>query len=122
MDAVDRARRGEGPTLIESRIYRRGPHATSDDPGRYRTLADERRDAGEDPVIRYRTSALERGVIDESFVAEVDAEATSWLEGIRTYLTSLRPRGGEELFVNVYAELTDDLLEQRAGWEEGARA
>ncbi|MCR2764029.1 thiamine pyrophosphate-dependent enzyme [Microbacterium sp. zg.B48] len=122
MDAVERARRGEGPTLIESRIYRRGPHATSDDPGRYRTLEDERRDAGEDPVIRYRRSALERDIIDESFVAEVDSEAAVWLEGIRSYLTTLPPRGGETLFENVYAELTDDLVEQRDAWAQDARA
>lgn len=121
-DAVERARRGDGPTLIESKIYRRGPHATSDDPGRYRTLDDERRDAGEDPVIRYRNSVVERGVIDESFVAEVDAEAALWLEDIRIYLTTLPKRGGEELFVNVYAELTDDLKQQRAAWAESTRS
>jgi 2-oxoisovalerate dehydrogenase E1 component alpha subunit len=122
MDAVERARRGEGPSLIESKVYRRGPHATSDDPGRYRSLDDERRDAGDDPVVRYRVSALGRGVIDGSFVAEVDAETTHWLEEIRTYLATLRPRGGEELFANVYEELTEDLVEQRAAWEESSRA
>ena len=118
MEAVERARRGEGPSLIESKVYRRGPHATSDDPGRYRTLDDERRDAGDDPVVRYKVSALERAVIDDPFVSEVDAETTHWLEEIRTYLTTLRPRGGEELFANVYEELTDELVEQRAAWEE----
>ncbi|WP_238707056.1 thiamine pyrophosphate-dependent enzyme [Microbacterium lushaniae] len=121
-DAVQRARDGGGPTLIESKIYRRGPHATSDDPGRYRTLDDERRDGGEDPVIRYRRSVRERGVIEESDVAEVDAEAARWVEEIRLHLTTLPPRGGEELFTDVYEELTEDLLEQRAAWEESTRA
>jgi len=120
--AVERARRGEGPTLIEAKTYRRGPHATSDDPGRYRTLEEERRDAGEDPVDRYRASALERGVIDEAFIAEVDAEIVAWLESIRTHLVSLPARDGSEIFENVYAELTPDLIEQRADWAEGARA
>lgn len=121
LEATERARRGEGPTLIEAKTYRRGPHATSDDPGRYRTLEEERRDAGEDPVDRYRASALERGVIDEAFIAEVDAELAPWLESVRTYLTSLTPRGTEELFQNVYAELTPDLVEQYAA-AEGAKA
>jgi len=122
LDAMARARRGEGPTLIEAKTYRRGPHATSDDPGRYRTLEEERRDGGEDPITRYRSSALERGVIDEAFLAEVDAEIVPWLEGIRTHLINLPPRDGSEIFENVYAELTSDLVEQRAAWAEGAQA
>ncbi|MFV0372897.1 thiamine pyrophosphate-dependent enzyme [Microbacterium sp.] len=121
LDAVAKARRGEGPTLIEAKTYRRGPHATSDDPGRYRTLEEERRDAGEDPVERYRRSVTERGIVDDAFIAEVDAEIAAWLEEIRTHLISLPERDGSELFDNVYAELTDDLREQRAAWE-GARS
>ena len=122
MEAVERARAGGGPSLIESKTYRRGPHATSDDPGRYRTLEDERRDAGHDPVSRYRAGALERGVIDETFIGKVADETPQWLDEIRTYLTSLRPRSGAELFANVYAELTDDLLEQRDAWAESERS
>src|SRR5690606_28931223 len=97
IEAIERARRGEGPTLIEAKTYRRGPHATSDDPGRYRTLEDERRDGGEDPVERYRRSALDRGVIDDAFITEVDAEIVPWLEGIRTHLINLPPRDGSEI-------------------------
>lgn len=122
IEAVERGRRGEGPTLIEAKTYRRGPHATSDDPGRYRTLEEERRDAGQDPVERYRTSVLERGIIDQAFIAEVDAEIIPWLEEFRAHLISLPARDGSEIFENVYAELTSDLLEQRAAWAEGAQA
>lgn len=122
LDAFDRARRGEGPTLIEAKTYRRGPHATSDDPGRYRTLEEERRDGGEDPVERYRASSLAEGVIDEAFIAEVDVEIVTWLEAIRTHLLTMPPRDGGEIFENVYEELTSDLLEQRAAWAEGAQA
>lgn len=47
--ALAHARAGHGPVLIEAMTYRRGPHSTSDDPGRYRSLNEERDDAGEDP-------------------------------------------------------------------------
>lgn len=119
-DAIERARRGEGPTLIEAKTYRRGPHATSDDPGRYRTLDEERRDAGEDPIVRYRADALARGILDDAFIAEVEAEITTWLEGIRQHLVTLTPRDGGEMFDFVFAEPTSELLEERAEWEKGA--
>ncbi|GAA4431184.1 thiamine pyrophosphate-dependent enzyme [Georgenia halophila] len=118
--AIARARRGEGPTLIEAQTYRRGPHATSDDPSRYRTLDDERRDAGEDPLDRYRADALERGVIDTAFVQAVEDEMTTWLEGIRGHLVSPAPRDGSEMFDFVYAEPTSELLDQKAEWAKGA--
>lgn len=122
MTAVERARRGEGPTLIEAKTYRRGPHATSDDPGRYRTLEQERRDGGEDPLERYRRSVVERDIVDDAFLTRLDAETATWLEQIRSYLISLPARDGAELFENVYAELTEDLREQRAAWAEGAQS
>ena len=122
MTPRERARRGEGPTLIEAKTYRRGPHATSDDPGRYRTLEEERRDGGEDPVARYRRSVVERGIVDDAFLAAVDAEVATRLEEIRRHLVSLAPRGVEVLFEHVYAELTSDLVEQRDEWLKGAEA
>jgi len=122
IEAVERARRGEGPTLIEAQTYRRGPHATSDDPGRYRTLEEERRDAGEDPLERYKKSVTERGIADEAFLAEVGDEITAWLEEIRTYLMGMTPRSGMDLFENVYAEPTTELVEEIAEWRKAAEA
>ncbi len=52
-DAADRARAGDGPTLIEMMTYRRGPHSSSDDPTRYRgNQADEW--LNRDPILRFR--------------------------------------------------------------------
>ena len=53
--ALERARTGEGPTLVEAFTYRMGAHTTSDDPTKYR--ADEEREAWEakDPILRLRT-------------------------------------------------------------------
>ncbi|MFT7463144.1 MAG: pyruvate dehydrogenase E1 component alpha subunit [Pseudohongiellaceae bacterium] len=58
-DAAERARAGDGPTLIEMMTYRRGPHSSSDDPTRYRgNQADEW--VSRDPIARFR-KYLERG-------------------------------------------------------------
>src|SRR4051812_24164617 len=59
-EAVDRARAGEGPTLIEAETYRMGAHSSSDDPTRYRDQAEVDRWKLRDPVDRLRTRLLER--------------------------------------------------------------
>src|SRR5437867_6781407 len=52
-EAVRRARRGEGPTLIEAVTYRRGPHSTADDPTRYRTNEELKQWEALDPIARF---------------------------------------------------------------------
>lgn len=53
-EAVARARRGDGPTLIEAVTYRVGPHTTNDDPGRYREGSEEVAAKERDPIVRTR--------------------------------------------------------------------
>src|SRR3954447_16987721 len=52
--AFAHCRAGNGPVVIEGVTYRGGPHPTGDDPGRYRTLEEERLGAGEDPLERFK--------------------------------------------------------------------
>ena len=65
-EAVDRARRGDGPTLIEAYTYRMGAHTTSDDPTVYRdnSEVDEWRD--KDPIDRLRNYMIAKGIWDEA--------------------------------------------------------
>ena len=66
-EAVDRARAGEGPTLIEALTYRVGAHSTSDDPSRYRDEAVTARwKAEKDPIERIERFLLKRGVLGEA--------------------------------------------------------
>jgi pyruvate dehydrogenase E1 component alpha subunit len=74
--AVGRAREGGGATVIEAMTWRGGPHATSDDPSRYRDAAEEAEWRGRDPLLRARAELLEGGEVDEAFLAAVQAEAT----------------------------------------------
>src|SRR4030095_13835873 len=53
--ALERAREGSGPTLIEAFTYRMGPHTTSDDPTRYRADAEVEAWRRRDPIARRRS-------------------------------------------------------------------
>ncbi|MCG2622436.1 thiamine pyrophosphate-dependent enzyme [Arthrobacter sp. I2-34] len=116
--ALAHARAGHGPAVVEAMTYRRGPHSTSDDPGRYRTLDQERLGAGEDPVARLRTRLLEAGLADEAFFAEAKASAEREAEQVRTGLQALGSRPGAEMFEFVYQEPTEALKAQAASWRE----
>jgi len=76
--AATHARNGRGPMFLECVTYRRGAHSTSDDPSRYRSLAEEEQWASRDPVLRLRARLETEGVLDGEvearFVAEIDAE------------------------------------------------
>lgn len=63
-EAVERARRGEGPTLLEAVTYRMMGHSSSDDPTRYRAQAEVDAWARRDPLARYRRYLETRGIWD----------------------------------------------------------
>ncbi|MDJ0339756.1 thiamine pyrophosphate-dependent enzyme [Cryobacterium sp. PH31-O1] len=116
--AVAHARAGLGPVVVEAMTYRRGPHSTSDDPGRYRTLDDEKIDGGEDPLSRFRAVLLARGVADEAFFAEADAQAQHQANDIRAGVVALTSRPGSEMFDFVFQESTPTLGAQARQWRE----
>ena len=72
--AVDKARRGDGPTLIEAVCYRFGPHTTADDATRYREDADVAKWRALDPLPRMRAHLVAQGSWDDA------AEARLWAE------------------------------------------
>lgn len=112
-DAGERAKAGDGPTLIEAMTYRIGPHSTADDATRYRSDADVERWRERDPIARYRSYLLDSGVIDASFVASCEEGAEAWVAEIRTAVTSLdRPPAGE-LFDFAFADPPATVLRQR---------
>ena len=68
-EALERARRGDGPTLIEAMTYRIGAHSTADDAGRYRADPDVEAARAFDPIARFRTWLVAAGHADDAFVA-----------------------------------------------------
>jgi pyruvate dehydrogenase E1 component alpha subunit len=88
--ALDRARAGDGPTVVEAMTYRLGPHATSDDPSRYRDSAEEAAWRERDPIVRARAALLAQGA-DERALARAEADAQAELLDVRTRFAAVRP-------------------------------
>jgi len=112
-EAVERARAGEGPTLIEAITYRIGSHSTADDAGRYRDEAEVAAWRERDPIDRYRSCLLGAGTIDETFVRSCDDEAEAWVADIRTELLALGEPPASEIFDHAFADPPPTLLAQR---------
>ncbi len=73
-EAVERARAGEGPTLIEAKTYRFQPHTSDDDDRTYRTREEVERARHNDPLIRFAGYLKEHGLIDDPGLQAVQAE------------------------------------------------
>jgi pyruvate dehydrogenase E1 component alpha subunit len=112
-EAVERARSGGGPTLIEAMTYRIGPHSTADDVTRYRDEAEVERWRTADPIERYRRFLAGSGVAADAFVAACEAEAEAWVREVRRELTALGPPPAAEVFDHVFTEPTAALRRQR---------
>jgi pyruvate dehydrogenase E1 component alpha subunit len=107
--AVERARAGGGPALIESFTYRMGAHTSSDDPTRYRGEDELARWRQRDPIARVRACLERSGEGDAEFFAEVAAEADEFAEHTRKACLELPQPEPAELFANVYADGHPDL-------------
>jgi pyruvate dehydrogenase E1 component subunit alpha len=108
-EAVERARAGEGPTLIECVTYRLGVHTTADDPTKYRSEAEVAMWEQKDPLTRYRAYLEKRNLLEEGLEQQVDEEIA---EAIRRF-EATPPPDPLTMFDHVYAELPPDLQAQR---------
>lgn len=113
-DAVERARSGQGPTLIEAVTYRMDAHTNADDASRYRAEAEVERWRHRDPVDRLSRYLRDQGVLDENTVTLVAAEAERVAADLRERLSAEPQTDPMELFAHVYAMPTPQLREQAA--------
>jgi TPP-dependent pyruvate/acetoin dehydrogenase alpha subunit len=72
--AVERARAGAGPSLVEALVYRLGPHTSHDDDSRYRSREEVAIWEAREPIARLRAELRERGLLDEAADAAMQAE------------------------------------------------
>lgn len=111
-EAVDRARKGEGPTLIEAVTYRLGAHTTSDDPSVYRDDKEVEEWLPKEPLIRLKKYLIRQGLWsekqEETLVKELEeqvAEAFRKVEATGRYPL-------EDIYKYTYVEMTPELIEQ----------
>ncbi|MHB1172132.1 MAG: thiamine pyrophosphate-dependent dehydrogenase E1 component subunit alpha [Lacisediminihabitans sp.] len=120
--ALLRARSGGGPTVIEAMTYRAGPHSTSDDPGRYRTLEEEQSWLARDPLTLCAARIRENGMADDAFFEDAASAARDFTERVRDGIARLGDRPGDEMFDFVFADPPEALRDQWRAWrEESAR-
>jgi pyruvate dehydrogenase E1 component subunit alpha len=113
-DALDRARTGHEPTLIEAYTYRVTDHTTSDDARRYREEEEVAEWRQRDPIERLARYMRANSLIDEAREAEVLAEADREVAEAVDAFEAIAPPGPQEIFAHVFAEKTPQLLEQEA--------
>jgi len=113
-DAAERARRGNGPTLIEAMTYRLDAHTNADDATRYRSDDEVERWRRADPLARFERYLRHEGVLDDAAVAEVAAEAERFAADLRDRMNAEPALDPADLFAHVYAEPTPQLREQAA--------
>jgi pyruvate dehydrogenase E1 component alpha subunit len=111
--ALDDARSGQGPTLIEAFTYRMSAHTTSDDPSRYRVAAELETWKLRDPIARVRSYLSRHSSIGQDFFDAVDAESQAMAEHVRAGCRALPDPDPLSAFDNVHVELTEELREQR---------
>lgn len=121
-DAVARAVRGEGPTLIEALTYRLSGHSTSDDPKAYRPEAGVEAWRRLDPIPRIREYLERLGAITKSENAELEAQVDAELKAAIVEAEKTPAPALSTMFEDVFAELPWHLVEQRDELLRGPRA
>ena len=117
-EAVERARAGDGPTLIECVTYRLGVHTTADDPTKYRSDLEVAMWEQKDPLTRFRAYLEKRNLLEEGLEQRVDDEIA---EAVRRF-EATPPADPLVMFDHAYAELPPDVQAQRDAMAAGEPA
>ncbi|MFD5434535.1 thiamine pyrophosphate-dependent dehydrogenase E1 component subunit alpha [Kitasatospora sp. NPDC127067] len=113
-EAVERARAGGGPTLVEALTYRIDAHTNADDATRYRTEPEVAAWREHDPILLMERALRGLGVLDDRLVREAADEAEALAARMRAEFHTDPALDPMALFAHVYAEPTPQLREQAA--------
>jgi pyruvate dehydrogenase E1 component alpha subunit len=111
-EAVEKARSGAGPTLIEGVTYRFGPHTTADDPTKYRKEEEIEPWKPLDPLVRLRLYLKGKGLWNEEVETRITEEAQKEIDQTVKEAEAVPTPEVEEIFKYVFAEMTPPLKEQ----------
>ncbi|MCA1713189.1 MAG: pyruvate dehydrogenase (acetyl-transferring) E1 component subunit alpha [Actinobacteria bacterium] len=126
--ALDDARTGQGPTLVEAFTYRMGAHTTSDDPTRYRLATELEAWKLKDPLERMKAFLYKQQIVDSAYFEGVENDADELAARVRKGCLEMTDPDPVSMFEHVYDEQTPLLEQQRQQFEtymsgfEGAHA
>jgi pyruvate dehydrogenase E1 component alpha subunit len=112
-DAVDRARGGKGPTLIECVTLRMGPHSSSDDPTRYRDEKLFQAWQKRDPIIRFRDYLTKKKWWSDAEEKKLEEELKKAIAKAVEKAEAVAPPDVETMFTQVYASISPQLERQK---------
>jgi 2-oxoisovalerate dehydrogenase E1 component alpha subunit len=116
--ALEHAREGKGPVLIEAFTYRVGAHTTADDPTKYRESAEETLWRAKDPLDRLEKYLRAQGMADDAFFAQVKADGDELAAYVRKTTYDLETPDIRTAFANTYVEAHPLVAEELAWFEE----
>jgi pyruvate dehydrogenase E1 component alpha subunit len=116
-EAVDRARGGGGPTLVECVTYRLGVHTTADDPTKYRSEEEVKAWERKDPLTRFSAYLEKKNLLESGLEQQVDEEIARAVEAFE----ATPPADPLAIFDHAYAEMPPHLQAERAEMAERLR-
>lgn len=111
-EAAERARNGEGPSLIEAYTYRLGAHTTSDDPKRYRSDEEVEAWKVKDPIDRLAKYCTAKQLVSEEEIAAWRREYAGETDQTFKQVEQSSEMAPEEIFKDMYSEMTPLLTEE----------
>ncbi len=112
--AVERARAGEGPTLLECLTYRYYGHTVFDNPLSYRTKEEEEYWRGRDPLKIFRETVIPQGDITGEELDQIDREAADLMEEAVKFADESPLPVASELYEDVYVNYPVEQLKRGA--------
>ena len=112
--AIERARSGQGPTLVEALTYRIGSHTTADDATRYRDAAEVEVWRAKDPLARFRLFLLQRNLLEEEQDRQLIAAVEAEINDAVAEAEAMPAPAPDDFFDYMAADLSPRLQEQRA--------
>ena len=117
-EAVDKAKKGGGPTLIEAVTYRLSVHTTADDPTKYRSDDEVKKWEKLDPIPRYKKYLVERKILNKKLIDEIEADVQAEVAGAVERYEAMRDVSPLDCFDYMYKTLPPELLKQREEFAE----
>ena len=111
-DALERARQGLGPTLIECITYRMLDHTTADDASKYRSMREVRSWKEKDPILRLRKYMLRKKIVSNDYFENIEKVMTERVESSVAKAESYPNQTVEDIFKYMYKEMPWFLKEQ----------
>lgn len=122
VEAVDHARSGGGPMMLEMCTYRLSVHTTADDPSKYRSEEEEEAWKERDPLPRFQKYLIDKGLLDQSRIDEMESEIRTQIDGVweeAEQEMEVLSKDHGSIFEHVYAEMPAHLQQQRDSLTEG---